>query len=280
MSKIITLKDKITQEPIYPITSISAILNTDGNSIEDIINNKSDELDSDLNEINYRIQAAEDSIQSLGNLGNTETAQEELNRLTEIINSGKNDINSLRGDYSALLESSKDLIKKTDLVTNISGENQKIPTSAAVDNYIKEKSDEVLSYLISTTTVVPNYKPKDSGQILINTDSNMIYFSAGTNSWFSIEATPIILEEGYVEGEIIDDYLDLEGDIYVDGTELVINSGANVDGSSLDILGTGVSGDVNEEGSLSSEGESDVIGTTWTFRKNNTNTVIGTKLIL
>ena len=43
MSKIITLKDRITQESIYPITTTSAVLDRNGKSIEILLTEKSEE---------------------------------------------------------------------------------------------------------------------------------------------------------------------------------------------------------------------------------------------
>ena len=203
MSKIITLKDRITQESIYPITTTSAVLDRNGKSIEILLTEKSEELDIKAAEAISRAKAAEDSITSLNNLNNTALAQEELNKIKTQVETNKSDITELKGKYDELRNITNNIVKTDELVNNIETESSQVPTTVAVKTYVEEKSSELLSYLISTTTTDPNYAPNTSGQVLINTVNNTIYFSPGGSTfWFALEATPLELPSVLLEGFI------------------------------------------------------------------------------
>lgn len=239
MSKIITLRDRITQESMYPITTTSAVLDENGKSIETILVEKSEELDTKVIDAVSKAKAAEDSITSLNNLNNTSNAQEELDNLKDQIESSKAEINSLKNDYSTLKDITNNVIKTDDLVNTINSGSSQIPTTEAVESYVSEKSSELMSYIIDTTTVIPNYIPRKSGQILINTENNFIYFSPGNSTvWFALEATPLELPESILDGNIDGDNLELEGDVYVDNSTLVINGGGSISSDTLIISGT------------------------------------------
>lgn len=239
MSKIITLRDRITQESMYPITTTSAVLDENGKSIETILVEKSEELDTKVIDAVSKAKAAEDSITSLNNLNNTSNAQEELGKLKDQIESNKTEINSLKNDYATLKDITNNVIKTNDLVNTINSGSSQIPTTEAVESYVGEKSSELMSYIIDTTTVIPNYIPRKSGQILINTENNFIYFSPGNSTvWFALEATPLELPESILDGNIDGDNLELEGDVYVDSNTLVINGGGSVSSDTLIISGT------------------------------------------
>lgn len=246
MSKIITLRDRITQESMYPITTTSAVLDENGKSIETILVEKSEELDTKVIDAVSKAKAAEDSITSLNNLNNTSNAQEELGKLKDQIESSKTEINSLKNDYATLKDITNNVIKTDDLVNTINSGSSQIPTTEAVESYVSEKSSELMSYIIDTTTVIPNYIPRKSGQILINTENNFIYFSPGNSTvWFALEATPLELPESILDGNIDGDNLELEGDVYVDNSTLVINGGGSISSDTLIISGTTGGSNVN-----------------------------------
>lgn len=246
MSKIITLRDRITQESMYPITTTSAVLDENGKSIETILVEKSEELDTKVIDAVSKAKAAEDSITSLNNLNNTSNAQEELGKLKDQIESNKTEINSLKNDYATLKDITNNVIKTNDLVNTINSGSSQIPTTEAVESYVGEKSSELMSYIIDTTTVIPNYIPRKSGQILINTENNFIYFSPGNSTvWFALEATPLELPESILDGNIDGDNLELEGDVYVDNSTLVINGGGSISSDTLIISGTTGGSNVN-----------------------------------
>lgn len=246
MSKIITLRDRITQESMYPITTTSAVLDENGKSIETILVEKSEELDTKVIDAVSKAKAAEDSITSLNNLNNTSNAQEELGKLKDQIESNKTEINSLKNDYATLKDITNNVIKTNDLVNTINSGSSQIPTTEAVESYVGEKSSELMSYIIDTTTVIPNYIPRKSGQILINTENNFIYFSPGNSTvWFALEATPLELPESILDGNIDGDNLELEGDVYVDNSTLVINGGGSISSDTLIISGTTGESSVN-----------------------------------
>ena len=238
MSKIITLKDRITQEAMYPITTTSAVLDGNGKSIENILTEKSEELDIKVTDAVSKAKAAEDSIASLGNL-NTSEALEELGKIKNQVETNKSNINTLRSDYIALKNITNNVIKTDNLVNTIESGNSQIPTTAAVESYVSKKSSDLMSYIIDTTTVTPNYIPRKSGQVLVDISNNFIYFSpGGTTVWFALEATPLELPDSVLDGNIDGDNLELEGDVYVDSSTLVINGGGSVSSDTLIISGT------------------------------------------
>lgn len=248
MSKIITLKDRITQESIYPITTTSAVLDRNGKSIEILLTEKSEELDIKAAEAISRAKAAEDSITSLNNLNNTALAQEELNKIKTQVETNKSDITELKGKYDELRNITNNIVKTDELVNNIETESSQVPTTVAVKTYVEEKSSELLSYLISTTTTDPNYAPNTSGQVLINTVNNTIYFSPGGSTfWFALEATPLELPSVLLEGFINGENLELVGDIYVEQDNVIIENGGDIKDDTLHITGTSTNGSVSDK---------------------------------
>lgn len=265
MSKIITLKDRITQESMYPITTTSAVLDGNGKSIEIILTEKSEELDIKATEAVYRAKAAEDSITSLNNLNNTSAAQEELNNIKTQIETNKSDITTLKSSYSELKSVADKVVKTDELTNNIESGNSQIPTTTAVKTYIEEKSSDLMSYLINTTTTAPNYIPNVSGQILVNTINNTIYFSPGGSTlWFALEATPMELPNVILEGYIIgEENLELVGDVYIEQDNIIIDNGGDVQNDTLIITGVSENGSVTGNTvSLSENPEVTVTGST------------------
>ena len=239
MSKIITLKDRITQESMYPITTTSAVLDGNGKSIETILTEKSEELELKAVDAMLQARAAMDSITSLSNLSNTSEAQEELDKIKTQVETNKSGINTLKSNYTTLKELTNNVVKTEDLVNTIESGSSQIPTTAAVESYVSKKSADLMSYVIDTTTVTPNYIPRKSGQVLVNTENNLIYFSPGGSTvWFALEATPIELPEAVLEGYINGDNLELIGDVFVEQDTLVIGGGGEIENDTLVISGT------------------------------------------
>lgn len=251
MSKIITLKDRITQEPIYPITSTSAVLDENGKTVDTIISEKFNDIDNKSQEVILQAQAAEESITSLTNLSNTGLAQDEINKLKNQIETNKSNISALTNNFSELKNTVNELVKTEDLINNIDesgSSNRQIPTTSAIKSYVQEKSLDLMNYIVDTTTVTPNYIPKLTGQVLVNIETNLIYFSPGGSTvWYSIQAEPLELPETILDGNLIgEDMLELIGDVYVDQEMLIIDSGGEIDETTLIITGDEINGVVND----------------------------------
>lgn len=232
MSRIITIKDKITQETRYPVTTVKAIITEDGQRFEDVVNQKVIEINQTVQEAIVQAEAAEQAIATLSGLGNTSTAQKTLESLKNDISGTKNKIAELENILKDLKENILQSVTKDDLENIVTGEASRIPSSVAVRNFIVKKTTDIMEDIIETTSIEPNYIPKDNGKILVNTDTNEIFIAGGNNSnvWLKFNATPIVLEESVVESEIKEDTVMLSGDTQVneEGTIVLNNNNGNV----------------------------------------------------
>ena len=237
MGKIITLKDKITRKSIYPITVLDAITSSDGSTITKLLDDKFNELSQVTDNAITQAKAASEMISSLKNLTSEDSNKiaEEINNLNAKISDSIILLNSVIENYEYLEEKANNILKSSDLISTVTKESTKVPTTSAVSNYVEEKRDELLNYLIDTTSVIPNYIPKTSGQILINTEDNIIYLSpTGSNTWYGVNATPLRLEEGNIAGGVVGTTLDIKGDVVIENnTTLVINNEVEIEGTTL-----------------------------------------------
>lgn len=234
MGKIVTLKDRITQKSIYPITTIDAIIvDESGSTIESEIEKKFKELESITGSAVMRAREAYNTAASLKNL-NEGLVKDELDKLNTLLDESIQQLTLLKSSYSELNTKTKTLIKTEDVIQEVTKESNKIPTSNAITNYISEKTDEIINYLIDTTTVIPNYIPKTRGQILINTQNNFLYISPNNSkTWYGVESTPLLLNVGEIVGTVTGLELDIEGDTAIEDKTLIINNEVELEGSTL-----------------------------------------------
>lgn len=282
MGKIITLKDKITQKSIYPITTIDAIIvDENGATIESEIENKFKELELITDSAVMKAKEAYSTVASLKNL-NDGLIEDELNYLNTLLSESIKQLDSLKASYSELNNKTKTLIKTDDVIQEITKESNKIPTSNAVTNYISNKTDEIINYLIDTTTVIPNYIPKTRGQILVNTNNNFLYISPNNSkTWYGIESTPLQLNVGEIYGIVDNIELELIGDTAIEDKTLIINNEVELEGSTLiipkkfvEIVGNIIrntlklQGTTQEDGVLLLNDSSKIIGNTLIIKIN------------
>ena len=234
MGKIVTLKDRITQKSIYPVTTIDAIIvDESGSTIESEIEKKFKELESITGSAVMRAREAYNTAASLKNL-NEGLVKDELDKLNTLLDESIQQLTLLKSSYNELNKKTKTLIKTEDVIQEVTKESNKIPTSNAIINYISEKTDEIINYLIDTTTVIPNYIPKTRGQILINTQNNFLYISPNNSkTWYGIESTPLQLNVGEIYGIVDSVELELIGDTAIENKTLIINNEVELEGSTL-----------------------------------------------
>ena len=283
MGKIITLKDKITRKSIYPITVLDAITSSDGSTITKLLDDKFNELSQVTDNAITQAKAASEMISSLKNLTseNTDKITEEINNLSVKISDSIELLNSIIENYEYLEEKANNILKTSDLISTVTKESAKVPTTNAVKNYVEEKRNELLNYLIDTTSVLPNYIPKTSGQILINTENNVVYLSpTGSNTWYGVSATPLYLEVGYIAGDVAGTTLDITGDVAVENnTTLVINNEVEIEGTALVIPGQTTETRISDN-TLEIENSSDSSVDNGTLDMNDSASVSGNTLSL
>lgn len=227
-SRIITLKDRITQETTYPITSVKAIVTEDGQKFENVIEQKILEINRALDQAVGQAQVAEQAVTALTGLSNTGTAQTALSKLESDITACKSSIAAIESTLVQLTTLAKNAITTEDLTTQVTDEAGKVPTSTAVRSYITKETVDLLDYIIGTTSIEPNYIPRESGRILVNPTTNEVYISAGgdSNVWYKFSATTIQLDLSTVNSSISGQTLNLSGDLSIkDNGTIVLNNG-------------------------------------------------------
>lgn len=232
MGKIITLKDKITQENIYPVTTITAVVMDNG---ENLLNYLESKIEEDLIELDGVVTRAESAIESINNLTNLpELPKDIINNLENIISDSKTRLAELETKYKDLNSLALRLVNKSDLTQEVTGETGKIPTGMAIRNYVSSASLNVLDYLINSTESNPNYVPTNSGQILVNENTNEVFIASGnSNKWLKFNATPLILDQPVINRSVNDYTLDMNGDVSVDDTTVVVPNTQKVEDDTL-----------------------------------------------
>lgn len=235
MNNIITLKDKISQNPIYPITKINAVITENGEKFIDYLDQKLQEANQLIQNAVSQAQAAEEAIVSLNKLNNNTTAVQVLSELEEQIENNKLAIATLLNKYNNLQEQLSRIIDRDNITTKVTGEIGKIPTSMAVRNYVASEAGEILNRLINTTTIEPNYVPENGGQILVNTETCEIFISPGIdNRWFKLDAELLELPESIINTVVENDITDIvSNDTEVTREELNIPNQGKVEDDTL-----------------------------------------------
>ena len=226
MNKIITLKDNITQETIYPITSTKAIITEDGRKFDDVMSQKYNEIEQALEEAIEMAYAAEESISSLTGLKNSSTALNEIDKLKDQVESTRLELVELKNKYRELNLISQKVLTTDDLTGKVTYEAGKIPTTTAVRTIITQAATDVMEYMIDTTSITPNYIPRDSGKILVNPDTNEVFISAGkdSNVWFKFNATTLILEESKINSYVDSGALYMSGDLKIEDRTITLKN--------------------------------------------------------
>lgn len=235
MGKIITLKDKVTQENTYPVTSIDAVLMEDGQKFSDRLDLFFRETEETLTNTVALAQAAEDSIVRLTNLNNTGNYQEEIEALLSEVRENKQKLISLETEYKDIQDRLSNLLTKDDITNDIKGESDKIPTGMVVRNYVADSILGAINGLINTTGTTPEHVT-NTGQILINEETSEIYISPSYGSfWLKLKATPIQLDPDNVfDANIIDgDTLEMTGNVGIKNSTVTIPSTEKVEDDTL-----------------------------------------------
>lgn len=225
-SKIITLRDRITQKSTYPITSVRAVITDEGRKLVDIVEEKINQVNILLAQAISKATAAEESVAQLGEL-NTSNVSDKINQLADTIEEIRLDMISLKNNYKELESIATKTINADNLTRTITGEASKIPTTSAVRNYIAEQAKNILDNLIDTTYETPNYTPGENGKILVNPETGEVFISSGGNSnvWYKFNSTKLVLEDSEgIESEIINGTLYLNGDVKVESQTITLTN--------------------------------------------------------
>lgn len=239
MSKLITLRDKYTQNPIYPVTSVDAVITESGESFSSVMQAKFSELELRLKELEAETEAAKSSVSTLTGLSRSEVSQEDLEELKSKVNTNSNNVTALSTEVEILNTIANDLLAEKDLTDIVAEEINKVPTSSAVNNYVQSVSNSILEFLIDNTNVEPDYLPRETGQILVNGEDKKVYIASGKdNKWFIFEASEILQleEEPQVVFEVISDTLRVNStgnSVEVSGDTLTFNTIGTVNGDTL-----------------------------------------------
>ena len=222
MAKIITIKDNITQETAYPITRIDAIITEGGSKFSEELEMKLSEVNQLLLDAVYQAQAAEDSIKTLTNFGNSTAIQQTISDIINQVEINKTSIISLLDNYKTLTSQINNFVNKNNISTEVTGEVGKIPTSMAVRNYVTDRAQTILDKLIDSTTIEPNYIPEEGSKILINTENNDIYISPGNaDKWFKLKAEVLELPEALLSTNTKEDIIEFFGDLEIDNQDAI-----------------------------------------------------------
>ena len=266
MAKIITLKDKVTQENTYPITIPKAVITESGETLEEVLNSF---LSDSLNSINVAIQrsvAAEEAITELKNIPSV--SQNIIDSLQAQVDENKENIIKLENDYKKLTKDISQLLKKSDLTTKVNGEVGKIPTGMAVRNYIADTALGVLDYIIDTIKHTPNYLPTRAGQILVNDETNEVFIASPfSSSWLKLKATPLVLDSEVVDANVNGDIIEITGNTSVDNETTMIPNTEEVRDDTLNFDDDWEEGEIVD---ISIEGKTLVIDNSKSIVENNT----------
>ena len=233
MGKIVTLKDKITQENTYPITSIEAIITEDGKFFKDELVQFMEKTNETVENMIALAQAAEESITKLTNLNNANNYQEIIDNLLIEVNENKQKLISLESDYKNIKNNLRNLLTKSDITNNIKGDINKIPTGLAVRDYVADTTLSIIENLINTTTTTPTHST-NTGQILVNEETNEVFISAAySGEWLKFNATPIQLDPQEIDAVVEDETLIIMGNTEVDNKTVLIPNTEKVDEDTL-----------------------------------------------
>lgn len=172
MSKIIELRDKITEEPIYPVTSFNLVTDFKGSNIYGIFENSSNTFTRDS--VTYSLNKVSKSNQSIKSLVGINT-DDSTKDLSECIL--ENEIVTKRIET---LDDTVEIIEE-----NYISKEEELYTLNTMKNLVDNVLNNSVAYIQSGT---PLYAPVIKE---IRTDDNNVYF--GINGlWYTVEVDSII----------------------------------------------------------------------------------------
>lgn len=184
--KLITMLDPITNDPIYPTTSASLVLNQNGSNIHGIFTKQTETIKSGLKDSIGEIKQTNRAISKLLYLSTSTREQKEL--ADRVVQSSLNlsKAGKLENTVRELEEKATTLIKKTsDEIYNSSGLIDLVRTVFGSKNFI--------------TYGTPKYAPKGK-EIRVGIDGKVYIGLYGI--WYAINAAEIIrIDNGNVELE-------------------------------------------------------------------------------
>ena len=220
MGKLITLKDKITGESIYPNIPTTAVINMNGSNILGEVESKVGKINKSLNNA---ISSIITSLNKIKNLEGLDTSKKEKNLALNIVRvqENKKDLEIIKTQDTSINNKFKDSVEKSEVSTENEVINStvdyfdnrvyirsgKIPTSASSKRQIRIGTDGYLYISIgriwykskkalTTVSLQPSTVNLDEISITINIDTewiNNVYIWEGDNLLFTLNNTTNII---------------------------------------------------------------------------------------
>lgn len=220
MGKLITLKDKITGESIYPNIPTTAVINMNGSNILGEVESKVGKINKSLNNA---ISSVITSLNKIKNLEGLDTSKKEKNLALNIVRvqENKKDLEIIKIQDTSINNKFKDSVEKSEVSTENEVINStvdyfdnrvyirsgKIPTSASSKRQIRIGTDGYLYISIgriwykskkalTTVSLQPSTVSLDEISITINIDTewiNNVYIWEGDNLLFTLNNTTNII---------------------------------------------------------------------------------------
>lgn len=214
MGKLITLKDRITQESIYPATSSTSVLDSHGGNIMGIFDVKTDKILEKTKQSLGNIKQASTSISKLDGLSNATEKEKSAAKTVVQIQNNQYDTDILIGDSETIQEKFNNAIDKEydiydnmgiiDLIDNVIFKNcqisNEIPTFAPVENEVRMADGKLYIGLGKIWYVIDSV-----GSITIDTPNATISDTTMTlrNGSVDKNGTLILGEEADIIGKAI-----------------------------------------------------------------------------
>lgn len=220
MGKLITLKDKITGESIYPNIPTTAVINMNGSNILGEVESKVGKINKSLNNA---ISSIITSLNKIKNLEGLDISKKEKNLALNIVRvqENKKDLEIIKIQDTSINNKFKDSVEKSKVSTENEVINStvdyfdnrvyirsgKIPTSASSKRQIRIGTDGYLYISIgriwykskkalTTVSLQPSTVNLDEISITINIDTewiNNVYIWEGDNLLFTLNNTTNII---------------------------------------------------------------------------------------
>lgn len=176
MGKLITLKDRITGESIYPNIPVTAVINEgDGSNILGEVESQVREIDKSLNTSLSNITTSLDKIKKLEGL-NASKEEKELALDIVRVHENKRNLETLQTQNSSINNKLNDTIEKSEILNETS--------------VIEKSTDNFDNRVYIRSGKVPTYAP-NRRQVKIGTDGHL-YVGIGKFWYKSVKALTIL----------------------------------------------------------------------------------------
>lgn len=177
MGKLITLKDKVTGESIYPNIPVTAVINEEkGSNILGEVESQVREIDKSLNTSLSNITTSLDKIKKLEGLKDANKGEKELALDVVKVHENKRNLETLQTQNSSINNKLSDTIEKSEILNET--------------GVIEKSTDKFDDRIYIRSGNVPTYAP-NKRQVKIGTDGHL-YVGIGKFWYKSVKALTII----------------------------------------------------------------------------------------